>query len=350
MLRQLRSIPFPTRQPSSISQLISPAMSYSSSSNAEASSSTLSPNPYACKQLPVIAVIGTTGVGKSKLSIQLAQHIAARYRMQHPGSYPPQITFDSSTFPSSSSIPTSSPLSSQHPPSSLPDSNASGQGSSSSALWRSAEVINADSMQVYRGLDIITNKVTAEETEGVPHRLLGVVDPKAGERGWGMSKWVGCALEEVRLPLSSFTILTGRTSRAQGELTLWLDWRSFKSLDCCPTDRFSSFRSIHSSPYRRYDVLDSTSSLPSRQTNALSHLITSEQPYHLYKHRSSPSLVILSPSTLLSHALSRTTKSALIPLNSSHPLSTPAPPLSSCSPSLPSIKPFSPALGTPECH
>jgi tRNA dimethylallyltransferase len=40
------------------------------------------------------------------------------------------------------------------------------------------EVISADSRQVYRGLDIGTGKVTTEETQGVPHHLLDVADPR----------------------------------------------------------------------------------------------------------------------------------------------------------------------------
>jgi len=39
------------------------------------------------------------------------------------------------------------------------------------------EIISADSMQVYRGLDIGTAKPTEEEREGIPHHLLDVVDP-----------------------------------------------------------------------------------------------------------------------------------------------------------------------------
>lgn len=39
------------------------------------------------------------------------------------------------------------------------------------------EIISADSMQVYKGLDIITNKVTAEEQAQVPHHLIDVVSP-----------------------------------------------------------------------------------------------------------------------------------------------------------------------------
>lgn len=40
-----------------------------------------------------------------------------------------------------------------------------------------AEVINADSMQVYRGLDVITNKATNEEMQGIPHHLMDFLDP-----------------------------------------------------------------------------------------------------------------------------------------------------------------------------
>lgn len=38
------------------------------------------------------------------------------------------------------------------------------------------EVINADSMQLYRGMDIGTAKLTPEEQQGVPHRLLDIWD------------------------------------------------------------------------------------------------------------------------------------------------------------------------------
>jgi tRNA dimethylallyltransferase len=38
------------------------------------------------------------------------------------------------------------------------------------------EVVNADAMQLYRGMDIGTAKVTVEERHGVPHHLLDVLD------------------------------------------------------------------------------------------------------------------------------------------------------------------------------
>lgn len=43
---------------------------------------------------------------------------------------------------------------------------------------RSVEIINADSRQCYRFLDIGTAKITAKEMQGIPHHLLDVLDPK----------------------------------------------------------------------------------------------------------------------------------------------------------------------------
>ena len=38
------------------------------------------------------------------------------------------------------------------------------------------EVINADSMQLYKGMDIGTAKITVEERQGVPHHLMDLLD------------------------------------------------------------------------------------------------------------------------------------------------------------------------------
>ncbi|MDO4321595.1 MAG: tRNA (adenosine(37)-N6)-dimethylallyltransferase MiaA [Lachnospiraceae bacterium] len=40
------------------------------------------------------------------------------------------------------------------------------------------EIISADSMQVYRGMDIGSAKVTAEERQGIPHYLIDEFDPE----------------------------------------------------------------------------------------------------------------------------------------------------------------------------
>uniref|UniRef100_A0A7N0TLV2 adenylate dimethylallyltransferase (ADP/ATP-dependent) n=1 Tax=Kalanchoe fedtschenkoi TaxID=63787 RepID=A0A7N0TLV2_KALFE len=41
----------------------------------------------------------------------------------------------------------------------------------------SGEIINSDKIQLYKGLDVVTNKITEEEKCGVPHHLLGIADP-----------------------------------------------------------------------------------------------------------------------------------------------------------------------------
>lgn len=56
------------------------------------------------------------------------------------------------------------------------------------------EILTADSRQVYRGMDIGTDKPTVAERQGVPHRLIDVVDPhEAFNAGW----YRRVALEEV---------------------------------------------------------------------------------------------------------------------------------------------------------
>lgn len=39
-----------------------------------------------------------------------------------------------------------------------------------------AEIISADSMQIYRGLDVGTAKVTKEEAQGIPHHMIDICD------------------------------------------------------------------------------------------------------------------------------------------------------------------------------
>ena len=103
---------------------------------------------------PILAICGTTGVGKSKLAIELALTI-------------------SNTFQSN------------------PDSTGHS--------WRGARIINADAMQVYSGMDILTNKVPPEEQAGVDHLLMGFKKP--GEQ-YVVGQWVRDAMEAVsRIPI-----------------------------------------------------------------------------------------------------------------------------------------------------
>ena len=58
------------------------------------------------------------------------------------------------------------------------------------ALAADGEVISADSMQIYRGMDVGTAKPTAEEMRGVPHHMIDVADP--GET-WSVARWADMA-------------------------------------------------------------------------------------------------------------------------------------------------------------
>ena len=42
----------------------------------------------------------------------------------------------------------------------------------------SAEIISADSRQIYRGLDIGSAKITVSEMNGIPHHMIDIADPK----------------------------------------------------------------------------------------------------------------------------------------------------------------------------
>ncbi|MEI6738330.1 MAG: tRNA (adenosine(37)-N6)-dimethylallyltransferase MiaA, partial [Pseudomonadota bacterium] len=56
---------------------------------------------------------------------------------------------------------------------------ASGKSSVAIALAHllGGEVISADSMQLYRGLDIGTAKVTQKEMQGIPHHMIDILEP-----------------------------------------------------------------------------------------------------------------------------------------------------------------------------
>jgi adenylate dimethylallyltransferase (cytokinin synthase) len=60
------------------------------------------------------------------------------------------------------------------------------------------EVINSDKMQVYAGLDVATNKVSADECAGVPHHLLGVLPhPDAEFTAADFRREASCAVAAV---------------------------------------------------------------------------------------------------------------------------------------------------------
>ena len=80
------------------------------------------------------------------------------------------------------------------------------------ALARGGEVISADSMQIYRGMDVGTAKPTAGEMRGVPHHMIDVADP--GEN-WSVARWadMAAAAAEDILARGKLPIAAGGTGQ-----------------------------------------------------------------------------------------------------------------------------------------
>jgi tRNA dimethylallyltransferase len=62
----------------------------------------------------------------------------------------------------------------------------------------SGEIINADSMQLYRGMDIGTAKLTIEERRGIPHHLLDILTVDQDASVAQYQKLARAAVDEIR--------------------------------------------------------------------------------------------------------------------------------------------------------
>ncbi|KAF3902326.1 hypothetical protein AA313_de0200966 [Arthrobotrys entomopaga] len=62
------------------------------------------------------------------------------------------------------------------------------------ALALNGEIINSDAMQMYRGLDVITNKHPVEERMGVPHHLIDILNP---DEAWKIGQWLTVAVDTI---------------------------------------------------------------------------------------------------------------------------------------------------------
>uniref|UniRef100_M8BNI9 tRNA Delta(2)-isopentenylpyrophosphate transferase n=1 Tax=Aegilops tauschii TaxID=37682 RepID=M8BNI9_AEGTA len=82
------------------------------------------------------------------------------------------------------------------------------------------EVINSDKIQVYDGVPILSNKVTQEETAGVPHHLLGGVHPDADFTAEDFRREAEAAISLIEALVEA----DGAAFRAAHDcLFLWLD-------------------------------------------------------------------------------------------------------------------------------
>ena len=83
------------------------------------------------------------------------------------------------------------------------------------ALRFGGEVVSADSMQIYRRMDIGTAKPTPEETRGVPHHLIDVADP--GEN-YSVARYV-----QEAVPIVDSLLAQGKLPIVAGGTGLYID-------------------------------------------------------------------------------------------------------------------------------
>ena len=100
---------------------------------------------------------------------------------------------------------------------------ASGKTSLSLACAKAfnGEIISADSMLVYKGLDIGTAKPSLEEREGVPHHLIDVVAPT---ETFSVSDY-----ESVALPIVEDLLAKGKTPIICGGTGFYINSILYKS-------------------------------------------------------------------------------------------------------------------------
>ena len=83
------------------------------------------------------------------------------------------------------------------------------------ALRLDGEVVSADSMQVYRGMDIGTAKPTAQEMRGVPHHMLDIAGPA---ENYSVARYVAEAV-----PVVDGILARGRLPIVAGGTGLYID-------------------------------------------------------------------------------------------------------------------------------
>lgn len=94
---------------------------------------------------------------------------------------------------------------------------ASGKTALSVALAKAldGEVVSCDSMQIYRGMDVGTAKVTREEMEGIPHHMVSVADPE--------ESFSAARFQQMADPIVEDILRRGKTVILAGGTGLYVD-------------------------------------------------------------------------------------------------------------------------------
>ncbi|OMP05012.1 tRNA isopentenyltransferase [Corchorus olitorius] len=95
-----------------------------------------------------------------------------------------------------------------------------------------AEIINSDKIQVHEGLDIATNKITEEERCGIPHHLLGVINPNIDFTATNFVDMASHAMDSI-LSRGQLPIIAGGSNSYIEALVDDKDFRFRSKYECC---------------------------------------------------------------------------------------------------------------------
>ncbi|KAI5659097.1 hypothetical protein M9H77_27890 [Catharanthus roseus] len=117
-----------------------------------------------------------------------------------------------------------------------------------------SEIINLDKIQVYKGLDIVTNKVPISERLGVPHHLLGEVEQDVDYISVDFCRDTIAIIETI-LKSNRVPIFVGGPNSFLKAL-MEDSVKNFKSsFECCFISMDVSFRILHSYVSKRVDQM-----------------------------------------------------------------------------------------------
>ncbi|KAF2314894.1 hypothetical protein GH714_037097 [Hevea brasiliensis] len=95
-----------------------------------------------------------------------------------------------------------------------------------------SEIINSDKMQIYKGLEVTTNKITEEERSGIPHHLLGEVNPNADFIAKDFCNMASLAIESISTR-GLLPIIVGGSNSYIEALVDDADFRFRSKYECC---------------------------------------------------------------------------------------------------------------------
>lgn len=145
------------------------------------------------------------------------------------------------------------------------------------------EIISADSMQVYRGMDIGTDKISPEKMQGVPHHLLNIINP---DEDWNVSEFKTRARSAL-LDITSrgkIPILTGGTGFYIQALLYDVDFRNNENENSDVRRRLEEISKTPDGPRILYNRLLATDPVSCEKIhiNNVKRVIRALEFYELY--------------------------------------------------------------------